>query len=143
MSASLTKARSQISKVSTYLKQEKLLPAVSSLYEALIGMLKTQLMKAEKDEFSRMIADAVYLLNNDAHLRKVYPLTIDYAAGEEKALAESLRELLNALQDSAVDEVKERFAEMQKRKEAGLDQGAALIAKEQVDEARQIGRAHV
>ncbi len=138
MASSLTKARSQISKVSTFLKQEKLLPAVTSLYEALISVLKTQLMKAEKDEFSRMISDAVYLLNNDGNLRKVYPLTLDYTAGEEKALAESLRELLNALQDSAVDEVKERFAELQKRKEAALQEGAALIDEHKVDEARQV-----
>jgi len=138
MAASLTKARSQITKVSTFLKQEKLLPAASSLYEALISMLKTQLMKAEKDEFARMIADAVYTLNNDANLRKVYPLTLNYVPGEEKELAESLRELVNALQDSAVDEAKEKISDIKERKEAGLKEGMALIVENRVDDARRL-----
>lgn len=138
MATSLTKARSQIAKVSTFLKQEKLLPAATSLYEALLGMLKTQLMKNERDEFERMIADAVYILNNDANLRKVYPLTINYAPGEEKNLAEALRELLNALQDSAVDEAKEKLSDIMARKEKALHEGMTLIVENKVDEARRV-----
>src|SRR5512145_708908 len=109
MSAELTKARKQITQVNTYLKQGKPLPAVNAVYEAVLAMLKAQLMKAERDEFSKLILQAVYQLNNNKELRQLYPLVINYAAGEEKALVESMRELLRALEANTVDQAKDQM----------------------------------
>jgi len=65
MSAELTKARKQITQVNTYLKQGKPHPAVNALCEAVLAMLKAQLMKAEREEFATLIEQAVYQLNNN------------------------------------------------------------------------------
>jgi tetratricopeptide (TPR) repeat protein len=138
MSSSLTKARQQINSIGMFLKQGKLTPAVSGLYEAIIATIKTQLMKAEKEEFSRLIEQGVYNLNNDKELRKVYPLVIAYKAGEEKALLETLRELLNALQANVADEAKESLAALEKRKRDALAAAQEHLDKGEFDQAKEI-----
>ncbi len=138
MSAALTKARSNLNRVGSLLKQDKMFPAVTSLFEAVNVMLKSQLMKAERTEFSHLITDAVYLLNNNDKLRASYPLVIDYQPGEEKQLSETLRELLNALQDSAVDGAKLKMEADAKRKKECLERGLTLLAEKRYDEARDV-----
>lgn len=138
MSAELTKARAQLNKVGTFLKQGKPLPAVTSLYEALTAVLRTPLMKAEKEEFGRLITDAVLLLNGDRTLRQVYPLILKYAPGGEKALADTLVSLLSELQATAVEEAKDIMADMEQRIAQGLSEGARLLENKQTDEAKDI-----
>jgi len=137
MSAELTKARNQISQVNTYLKQGKPLPAVNALYEAVLAMLKAQLMKSERDEFAKLIEQAVYQLNNNKDLRALYPLVIPYNAGEEKELLETLRELLRELQANTVDLAQAQMEMRQKRREEGLRQGKEMLANKEFDNARK------
>jgi tetratricopeptide (TPR) repeat protein len=136
MSAELTKARSQINKVGTFLKQAKPLPAVSALYEAIGAVMRTQLMKSEKEEFTKLITDAVLLLNGDRNLRKIYPLILDYAPGGERELAETLMGVLGELQATAVEEAKDLIADKEQRIEKGLAEGKLLIETKRYDEAR-------
>ena len=138
MSAELTKARAQINKVGTFLKQAKPLPAVSALYEAVNAVLRTPLMKAEKEEFSRLINDAVLLLNGDRNLRKIYPLILNFSPGGEKELAETLVGVLSELQATAVEEAKDIIADMEQRIAKGLAEGKLLIEEKRYDEARQV-----
>jgi predicted Zn-dependent protease len=137
MSAELTKARKQITQVNTYLKQGKPLPAVNALYEAVMAMLKAQLMKAERDEFARLIEQAVYQLNNNKELRQLYPLVIPYTAGEEKALLDTIRELLHELQANTVDDAKDQIEGRQKRRAEGLLKGKQLLEEKKIDPARK------
>ncbi|MFZ5428096.1 MAG: hypothetical protein ACOZEN_14105 [Thermodesulfobacteriota bacterium] len=137
MSAELTKARNQISQVNTYLKQGKPLPAVNALYEAVLAMLRAQLMKSERDEFAKLIEQAVYQLNNNKDLRALYPLVIPYAAGEEKGLLERLRELLRELQTNTVDVAQAQIEMRQKRREEGLRQGKEMLENKEYDPARK------
>lgn len=136
MSAELIKARSRISKVGSYLKQGKPLPAVTALYEAVLGILKTPLMRAEKDEFSKLIHDAVLLLNNNKKLRIHYPLIIQYTTGDEKLLAEILKEILDILQSTVVDEAKDIIAGRAERVERDLTESKRLIQDGKIDEAK-------
>ena len=138
MSAELTKARAQINKVGTYLKQAKPLPAVSALYEATLAVMRTPLIKSEKEEFSKLITDAVLLLNGDRNLRKVYPLILDYRPGSEKELVEALAGLLTELQATAVEEAKDFIADKEQRIEKGLVEGRLLIEEKRFDEAKQL-----
>ena len=138
MSAELTKARAQINKVGTFLKQAKPLPAVSALYEALVAILRTPLMKSEKEEFTKLITDAVLLLNGDRTLRQVYPLILEYTPGNEKALADILVSLLGELQASAVEEAKDIIADKEQRVNEGLTQGKLLIEEKRIDEAKAL-----
>ncbi len=138
MSAELTKARAQINKVGTYLKQAKPLPAVSALYEAICAVMRTPLIKSEKEEFSKLITDAVLLLNGDRNLRKVYPLILHYAPGGEKELVDTLLNLLTELQATAVEEAKDIIADKEQRIEKGLAEGRLLIEEKRYDEARAL-----
>lgn len=138
MSSELTKARSQINKVGTYLKQSKPLPAVSALYEALVAILRTPLIKSEKEEFTKLITDAVLLLNGDRNLRKEYPLILQYSPGTEKELADTLVGVLSELQAAAVEEAKDIMADMEERIAAGLAEGKRLLNEKQHDEAKAV-----
>jgi len=136
MSAELTKARSQINKVGTFLKQSKPLPAVSALYEAILTVLRSSLMKAEREEFTKLITDAVMLLNGDRNLREFYPLVLNYKPGTEKELADELLNVLSELQASAVEEAKDFIAEKGQRIEKGLADIKALVDEKRLDEAK-------
>jgi len=138
MSAELSRARAQISAIGTHLKQGKVFPAATALYEAINSILRSQLMKSERDEFSRMITDAVYLLNNDKGFRSSYPLLMQYQPGQEKQLAEMLRDVLQELQHSAVTEAKDIIQELQHRREAALERGRLLLVEQKNDEAREV-----
>ena len=138
MSAELTKARAQINKVGTYLKQAKPLPAVSALYEAVAAVMRTQLIRSEKEEFSKLILDAVLHLNGDRNLRKIYPLILDYKPGSEKELVDQLFSVLGELQASAVEEAKDLIADKEERIERGLAAGKLLIEEKRFDEAKDL-----
>ncbi len=138
MSAELTKARNQITQVNTFLKQGKPLPAVNALYEAVLTMLKAKLMKSERDEFSKLIEQAVYQLNNSKELRQLYPLIIPYAPGEEKALLERIRELLRELQANTVEEARDQMEQRGKRRAEGLAKARALLEESQNEAACEL-----
>ena len=76
MSTELIKARAKITGVNKYLKQEKLLPAIVSLHEAIGIIVREPLLKHEKDEFSRFLGDALSKLNNDQGFRKLCPIVL-------------------------------------------------------------------
>lgn len=137
MAAELTKARTQITQVNTYLKQGKPLPAVTALHDAILTMLKAQLMKAERDEFCKLIEQAVYQLNNNKELRVLYPLVIPYTPGEEKSLVERIRELLRELQTNTVDLAQDVMAVRQKRRAEGLKEGKEQLDRKENDPARK------
>ncbi|MYL83094.1 tetratricopeptide repeat protein [Desulfovibrio aerotolerans] len=138
MSAELTKARAQINKVGTYLKQAKPLPAVSALYEAVAAVMRTQLIRSEKEEFSKLILDAVLHLNGDRNLRKIYPLILEYKPGSEKELVDQLYSVLGELQASAVESAKDMMADKEERIERGLAAGKLLIEEKRFDEAKDL-----
>ena len=138
MSAELTKARMQIAQVNTFLKQGKPLPAVNSLREAVLAMLRQALMKAEKTEMGTMIQQAVYQLNNDKELRKLNPLVIPYEPGEEKVLLENLRLLLLELQANAVDEARDQIGYKERRRAEAFKQAKEFMESKQEDQARQV-----
>lgn len=138
MSAELTKARAQLNKVGTFLKQAKPLPAVSALYEAVGAVMRTQLIRSEKEEFSRLIVDAVLHLNGDRNLRKIYPLILDYKPGGEKELTEQLLDVLTELQATAVEEAKDLIADKEQRIQKGLAEGKQLIAEKRFAEAKDL-----
>lgn len=136
MSSELIKARSQIGKVRTFLKQEKYLPAVQALHDALLVMLKSSLMKSEKEEFERLMADAVYLLDSNTGFHQIIPLKVEFVAGKERELLNTLKECLNELQDSAVSEAKKQLEALEKRKADELEQGRGMVQRQEYDNAR-------
>jgi tetratricopeptide (TPR) repeat protein len=137
MSTELIKARSALAGINTLLKQEKVLPAVLALHDALGLIIRTPLIKSERSEFERSIENAVFKLNNDANLRKIYPLLLHYAPGQEADLQVMLKDLLNELQENVVVDARKLLAERERKKHEGLAKGQQMIAEGQFEPAHQ------
>lgn len=135
MSAELTRARQQLAQVRTYIKQGKVGPAAQALHSALLAMLKNPLMKSEREEFERLVSDAVAVFSREKMVISVYPLKIDYVPGDERALYEVVKGVLEGLEQYAVEQAREQMEAMDARKrewlargiqELGTDQGRGL-----------------
>ena len=137
MSTQLITARKKLNTVNTLLKQGKYMAAVHAVHDGLVLMLKSSLMKAEKDEFSELLASAVTSLNSDQDLRKLYPLIIRYNPGEERALLETFRELIEELQRVINEQAKEDMAKMEEMKKKGLEKGQKLLDAGEYDKAKK------
>jgi tetratricopeptide (TPR) repeat protein len=137
MSAQLIKARSLIASINSHLKQNKLIPAVQALFDAVVIILKNKLMKAEKQEFAQLLDKAIYSLTSNKKLKEIYPLIINYSEGEERALLEQLKDLLKELQAASEAEVKDVLKQMQQRKSDGLAAIAELLEQGATEKAQK------
>jgi tetratricopeptide (TPR) repeat protein len=138
MSAELTKARQQLSQVRTLLRQGKILPAVQGVHSALTVLFKGQLIKTERQEFEQMLQEAASYLANDAGVRKIYPLQLSYAPGQEQEFNENLKTLISSLNDMVAEEAQEQLRLREERKLALLAQGKAEFEARNETKARQI-----
>ncbi len=136
MSQELIKARSQLGKVRSFLKQQKYMLAVQALYDSLLVVLKSPLMRQEKEEFARLLEEAVYQVSSNKGFKQLVPLQITYAPGKEKELLQTLKQCLTELQDSAVSEAKEQLKEIEERKSRELENGRGMVERKEFDEAR-------
>lgn len=98
MSNQLINARKKMNSVTTMLKRGKYMAAVQGIHDGLILFLKNPVIKAEREEFEDLLIKVTRSLGDDAELRKIYPLVISYTPGEERALLDAMRELLQELQ---------------------------------------------
>jgi len=138
MSSELIKARSKISTIKSYLKKDKLLPAIVSMYEAVGIILRTPLLKHEKEEFSKSLDMALDLLNNDQEFRKICPMVLEHIEGEEKALLQNLKDILEDLQGNAVAEAQQMLHALDDTKRLQLERGESLLKKGKYKDAKFI-----
>jgi len=138
MSGELTKARQRLTSINSSLKQGKYMAAAQALNDAIVIMLSAQLMKSERDEFAQMLDDAVYALNNNKELRKVFPLVLNYTPGEEKKLLEQIFEMRKILQEDVNEGAQKDLASLEARKQAELDRGQQHLEQQEFDQAKQI-----
>ncbi|OBQ51728.1 tetratricopeptide repeat protein [Halodesulfovibrio spirochaetisodalis] len=127
MSAELTKARSQLSNVRTYLKQDKVQMAAQALHDGLIAYLKHPLMKAERQEFVRLLEDSTMYLSAVPKLKEIFPIVLTYKEGKERELLETVKELLVELQKSVTDEAQQMLEALERQKQAELEKGQAFL----------------
>jgi tetratricopeptide (TPR) repeat protein len=137
MSAELAKARQQLSQVRTLLRQGKILPAVQGVHSALAVLFKGQLIKTERQEFEQMLQEATSYLSNDAGLRKIYPLQLSYAPGQEHEFSDNLKTLISSLNEMVAEEAQEQLRLREERKHALLEQGKAEFEARNEKKGRQ------
>ena len=137
MSAELTKARQQLSQVRTLLRQGKILPAAQGVQSALLSLLKSQLIKTERQEFEQMLQDAASYLANDAEVRKIYPLQFSYQPGQEREFNENLKDLISSLHDIVTEEAQEQLRLREERKRTLLAQGKTEFAARETEKGLQ------
>ncbi|MGE4299846.1 MAG: tetratricopeptide repeat protein [Desulfovibrionaceae bacterium] len=138
MSKELIQARKKLGEVKLHLKHDKLIAAATAINQAVSAIIKTQLMKSEKEEFDNLLSEAVYQLGNNAALKKVFPLQINYAPGQERDLSATIQELLAALEEERQKEVRAMLAGKQQSREASIAEAQALIDRHEYGEAKKI-----
>lgn len=133
MSNQLINARKKLNSVTTMLKKGKYMAAVQNIHDGLILFLKTPVIKDEREEFEALLDKATNSLNNDKDLRQLYPLVISYTPGEERALLDAMRELLQELQKVLNTEVQGMAA----MKAAEVEKGQKHLDNEEWDDAKK------
>lgn len=138
MSTELTKARQMLSMIRTYLRQSKPQPAAQALHSTLGIVLKTPLMKAEREEFERLIEDAVYSLMADGEIRKIFPIKLNYEPGKERQLLDEMHSLLEAFDSTIKDEAQDYLRLLEERRQNLLKEGEACLEKGDIEKANQV-----
>lgn len=138
MAQELTKARKLLGSVGTSLKQGKYVPAAQSIHDSLLLMLRTGVMKSEKEEFGELFDKAVYQLNNSSAFRQIYPLIINYTPGDEKGLLTTMKDVLSTLQDHINEGAQKDLAHIEEQKKADTEKGQSMLDNEEYDEARAV-----
>ncbi len=138
MSQELTKARKRLGAVKSLLKQGKPMAAGQAVAESVATVIRSPLMKSEREEFITLIETAVYNLNGDDELRRHYSLVIKYTPGEEKVLLNSLNDLLKAFQDQMTEDAQMDIAEIERRKAEALGKGEKHLADDERDQAKAL-----
>lgn len=136
MSNELIKARKKLTGVGSMLKKGKYMPAVQAAHDGTLIMLQQSLMKGERTEFEDLLKQVAYNLNSDDKLRKIYPLVIDYEAGQEKDFLLAMKELLRLLQEKMSEEAQLDMAAIEQRKKDLLAAGQASLDAGEHDKAK-------
>ena len=134
----LANARRQVTSIRSLIRQKKYMPAIQALHDTVLTVLKTPLMKSERDEFERMIDDATYHIMNEETIRRSAALQIKYTPGQEKELLESLRMLLEAFQENFQQQAEDALRLNAEFRQKQLDKGQALLDAGNFDEARKV-----
>lgn len=134
--ADLTKARQQLASIRTYLRMGKPQPAVQALHSTILTILRTPLMKAERDEFERLLEDGIYLVTADPQVKQIFPLQVTYEHGKERELLEDLRGLLEAFDCTIRDEAEEAMRLLEERKQKMLKEAIDALERGEFDVAR-------
>ena len=137
MASELITARKKFNAVNTMLKKGKYMSAVQNIHDGLILMLKTSIMKNERDEFEEMLKGVTYNLGSNEELRKIYPLVISYEPGEERKLLEAMKDLLKELQRALNDDAQGNLQAVVERKKAGVKKGQEQLDKQEWSEAKE------
>lgn len=138
MSTDFNLARKKLATISSSVKQDKVQAAAQSLLDAVLLIFRNPMMKAEKEEFQNQVEHAVYQLSGNKMLRQHYPLQLKYEPGQEKALVATLKDIIHHFQDMLNEEVQDHLAFLDQKKKETFEKGRDLIAKEELDKAKEM-----
>lgn len=109
MSAELAKARKHLTQVRTLLKASKYIPAAQALQFGIATVLKSQLLKTEREEFEKLIATAVDYFAHDEYVRNNAAISLTYTPGQERILYDLIKEIADAFNGEAVEQAQEQI----------------------------------
>ena len=136
MTQELTSIRRALTRVSSDLKQNRLLPAANAVQAAARALIRLPLLKGEQEELTRLIGESCVLLQGNKELRKLFPLSITYIPKEEQQLVETLAELIAILQSEAASQAQDGMQALLDRQRNALDKGQQELDAGQHDAAR-------
>ena len=129
MSVDLTKIRRQLNNVRTMVQEERILPAVQYVNEALNILMHASLIKNERTELEDLLLNGVDWIANNKTVRAKFPLDLKYKQGQEEQLAESLKQLLEILQEEVSEQANELIRLKEEMHLKLLADAAALLDK--------------
>ena len=131
--------RRQLKMAGSTLRQGKHSTAVQAVLAALKIMLSKPLMKGERDELTGLVREALDYINNNDDIRKVSPhQPLTFETGKEKALHESLVQMLDALDKASMAGVEDIVKAMNAKKKDALDKGQEHLDRVEYDHARKV-----
>lgn len=133
----LSSIRRNLSMVSSMIKKEQLLPAANSLHAAVKAFIHVPMMKAEQEEFIRLIEDACFVLQSNKKLRAIFPLEIKYVPQQERQLLEILEELIAILDAEAANNAQLGLDAFKLKQQQIMQQGKREIENGEYDAARK------
>lgn len=123
MSADIAKARQLLAQVRTLVKQNQFVPAAQAIQFALNVMLKTALMKSERDKLEKMLTEALdYFTYADA-VREAFPMTLTYTPGNERELYELMKDVIVELSRAVVENAQAQAQARDEKKLLWLQRG--------------------
>jgi len=134
MSQELIKVRAGLSKVSSDLKQGRLISAASAVREGARIFGRVPMIKNEQDELVALLRSACEYLSYDKEISRLFPLSIEYESGQEAALVATMSQLIEALEQVNMEEAVARHEAYQK---AQLEKGHNELECGAVDDARR------
>lgn len=137
MSNELTRVRQQLSQIRTQLRMDRILPAIQALHNAITVIIKTPLLKAEKEEFEHMVQDALANVMEHPKVREVFPLSIVYNKGQERQLLSDVHELLDVVDSTIQDAAKEALKDLEARRELLFNEGETQLQNGNLREAHE------
>jgi tetratricopeptide (TPR) repeat protein len=141
MSKELFEARKKLSAVCTLIKQGKITNAVQNLHGGLQIMLGESLLKSEKNEFARFIENSVRELNQNKQIREEFQLSLSYAPGHESQLLDSVRVLLEAMEQGALSAAEQSFKAREAQKKDRLGQLENELAGKNTEAVKNLATA--
>ncbi|MDR1359774.1 MAG: tetratricopeptide repeat protein [Deltaproteobacteria bacterium] len=127
MSQDLSSVRMALARVSSDLKQNRLLPAAKAVQGAVKALVHVPMLKHEQEELSRMLGEACVLLQNSRELRQVFPLAIAYTPKKEAALAATMDELIPILEGEAADQAQSGMEALLARQRQTFEKGKSEL----------------
>lgn len=135
MSQELSNARRALTKVASDLKQGQGISAATAIRDAARMISRVPLLKNEHDEFVSLLKSATDHMSYNKEIAKIFPLAVSYAPGQEEALADLMNQLIEALQETSLEEARARQKEYQ---EAQLAKAQKELQGGRFDEGRRI-----
>jgi tetratricopeptide (TPR) repeat protein len=137
MSQDLTSVRRALIRVSSDLKQNRLLPAAKAVHAAAKSLVHVSLMKHEQEELSRMVNDACALLQNCRELRRIFPLAVVYVPRKEADLIATLEELIPLLEGEAAQQAQDGMEALLARQQQTFAKGKSELEAGDLPTARE------
>ena len=138
MSVELTKARQRLTQIRTLVKQEKLIPAAQALQSALVTVIRSSLLNTERTEFEDLIREAAGYLAHVQAVRNVFPLSLSYEPGQERAFLDTVQQLVEVLEGMALENAEEQLQLMEARKKISIEQAQEHLDKNEYSRADQL-----
>lgn len=134
MSQELTKGRTSLNRVHTDLKKNLHISAATAVRDAARLFGRVPMIKSEREEMTELLRTACDALRYNPDIAKQFPLAIEYVPGQEGDLVSLMNQLMEALEETNLDEAKKKQRAFQ---EAQMEKALTELKRGDIDSGRR------